>query len=116
MPADGSLMRQISDWLEGLPFQATTTIVAVLSGLLTTAVWTVSRRASVRWSTTLVSPFLVAAALYSVPVLFGGLSGASTAEYGSWAVLIIGEWGFVGCATSLLVASVLTLMTRRAGH
>jgi len=102
-------MRPISSWLEALPFEATTTIVAVLSGLLTTAVWTVSRRVRVRWSITLVGPLLVAAALYSVPVL----SGANNPDYGSWAPLFIGIWGAVGVGTSVLVASVWTLIARR---
>jgi hypothetical protein len=96
-------------WLEGLPLQGTAAIVAVLSGVLTAAVLTVSRRSPVRWAVTLAGPVIVAVGFYSLPTL----TEATPSDNGSWPGLLIGIWSAAGVATSLLVTSVWTLLTTR---
>jgi hypothetical protein len=104
-------MRAIVSWFERLPIQSTTAVVAVLSGLVTTAVWAISRRSHHRWPAALAGPFIIAAALYSIPASLADPAGR--AEYGSWAGLFIAIWGVAGVGVSLLVAFVWMLTTRR---
>jgi hypothetical protein len=87
----------------------TTTLVALLSGLVTASVWAISARASTRWSATLICPIIVAAMLYWLPVFLG----ASPSEYGAWAVIFIGTWSVAGVCTSLLIGILWTLTARR---
>ena len=104
-------MRAIVGWLEALPIQDTTAVVAVLAGLTTAAVWSISRRPYLRWSVALVGPFVIAAALYSLPALLD----VTASEDGSWTGLFISIWGAAGVTASLLVALAWTLTPRRRG-
>jgi len=64
----------------------------------------------------LAGPFIIAAALYSLPALLectGPEALQCRAEYGSWAGLFIAIWGVAGVGVSLLVAFVWMLTTRR---
>jgi hypothetical protein len=97
-------------FLEGLSIRATTVIVAVLAGLLTAAVWSISQRPHVRWWTAVIGPFIVAIAFYSLPVLFA----EESSEYAHWAGLFIATWGAAGLVTSLVIGFVWTLANRRS--
>ena len=87
----------------------TTTLVAVLSGLVTAIIWAISPRSSVRWLATLICPIIVAWMLYWLPVFLG----APSSEYGAWAVIFIGIWSVAGVCTSLLIGILWTLTVRR---
>jgi len=102
-------MHAIVGWLEGLPIQGTTAAVAVLSGLITATVWSLSRRSLLRWSAALVGPFVIADALYRLPALLD----ATASEDGSWRGLFIAIWGIAGLTASVLVALAWTLTSRR---
>jgi len=101
-------MRAIIVWLEGLPIQGTAAVVALLSGVITATVWSMSRRPHWRWSVALMGPFVVAAALYTLPALLE----ATASDYGGWRGLFIAIWGGAGVATSLLVALAWTFIGR----
>jgi hypothetical protein len=100
-------MRPIVVWLQSLPIQATTAIVATLSALVTLVVWVRARRGAVRWTVVLAGPFLVAAVVYYLPVFLD-----AHADYGSWTGLFIGIWGTAGVAASVVVALVWTALSR----
>jgi hypothetical protein len=67
-------------WLQSLPIQGTTAIVATLSALVTLVVWVRARRGAVRWTAVLAGPFFVAAVVYYLPVFLD----APAPDYGSF--------------------------------
>jgi hypothetical protein len=98
----------MNDWLQHWDIFGTTTVVAVLSGLVAMAVCAMSQRAFLRWSAALFGPFIIAAALYYLPT--------DPVESGSWAGLFISIWGVAGTLVSLLVVFLWTITTRRSGN
>ena len=73
-------------------------VVAALSALIALAYLPI-RSSAMRWGLALLTPFVLAWAIYSMPVWMG----ADPSEYSVWAVLFVVLWGGAGALASSLV-------------
>jgi hypothetical protein len=95
-------------FVESLSLQSGAVIVAVVSGLCAIG-WSRLESRSVTWTVSLVTPIVIAAALYWFPVFLG----APSTEYSAWAVIFIAPWSVAGAAAAALVVVV---RSRRAAQ
>jgi hypothetical protein len=90
-------------FVESLSIGSGAGIVAVLSALLT---WALFKRARGRevWLLTFATPLVISFSLYWLPVWMGA---GDVAQFGAWAVLFILPWYIAGAGTSVFVVLLL---------
>jgi hypothetical protein len=98
----------VLNFVESLSIQSGAAVVALVSAVCAIG-WTYLESRSLTWTTSLVTPIVIAVALYWTPVLLG----APSTEYSGWAAMFVVPWYVAGAAASALVVA---LRTRRAGR
>jgi len=91
-------MRSVFAWFEMLPLWGNTAIMAALSALIAFAYLPI-RSGAIRWALALLTPFVLAWAVFSMPVW----KGVNPSEYSFWAIYFVILWSGAGALASSVV-------------
>jgi hypothetical protein len=95
----------VGSFIESLSLATGALFVAIISGAAALLMARIPHRAA-RWIVALAFPVVMSYCLYWFPVW----RGANSAEYSTWALLVVGAWSLAGVASSSAVVVAIRIL------